>query len=145
MSEIESFSEWVKKKPAAHKAKKASVKNPNIDSFLKSVDNLKKDMDELDVIEKKEKSKPKSKPEGKKPEEKKIDTFKTYKNKRDSEEGKEDEDTDDVDDSMDNSDERLRLPIDVKVPRRIDLPRGEPSRPHALIPGRLGRKEFRPR
>jgi hypothetical protein len=153
MSDLQSFNEWVKGRPA--KPKTPSVKNPAIDAFLKSVDGLKRDMDELDAVEKK---KPKVKPGGDKPDDKKkkekeIDTFKDYKKKRDSED---EENTDDEGDEEEpakrvdgdgvsvrpqsrrnNPDKPLRLPPDRKVQGVPERQRAKPDSPFSSRRKRL--------
>ena len=136
MNELPTFNEWRKGRPAMRRpAKKPSVKNPSIDAFVKSVDSLKKDMDQLDAVEKKVKLKPK--PE-EKPDDKSFDSFKDYKKKRDSEEKVKDDD-DEVDDRPDEIEpegdrhKKLLLPS-RKIPKITPTIRGKvrrPTRPEA--------------
>jgi len=51
---MRSFTEWL---AGLNEGKKPSIKNKDIDAFLKAVDNLKRDLDELDAQEKKPKKK----------------------------------------------------------------------------------------
>lgn len=109
MSELKTFTEWRKGQPRRHHPKNVAVKNPYIDAFVKSVDNLKKDMDTLDATEKKEKPKKDNKS---------FDRFKDYKKKRDLEDKKE-KDHEEADDSN---------PIDDISDEPDDNRPGEPVR-----------------
>lgn len=139
MTDLESFSEWIKRK-GGHKP--ASVKNPNIDSFIKAVDSLKRDMDELDSLEKNPKSK---KPESKKPEKEK-EKPKDVRKKVDPIEDEEDDfvDDDDVldDVDVDRDGEPVRLPPDSKVSRDSERIRRKPNRSDDFGDERLERGEF---
>ncbi len=111
MNDMKTFSEWRKGRPAMRKPRKPSVKNPSIDAFVKSVDSLKKDMDQLDAVEKKVKPKPEGKPEEKPDDKKAFNSFKDYKKKRDSEEGKnQDEEEDDDEEGQQLPDEPVERP-----------------------------------
>lgn len=128
MSEFETFSEWMKRKTDHAGHRPVPAKNPNIDSFLAAVDNLKRDMEELDSVEKKDKMKPKK---VKLDDKKKEDDKKKPDKKRDEDEvdldGEDDDVLDDVD--LDRSGKPLRLPPDRKVPKLPERTGRKPGRP----------------
>jgi hypothetical protein len=133
MTEIVSFSEWLKRTPIKPGKDKPAPKNKSIDAFVKAVDNLKKDLTQLDAIEKKEK--PEKEKEKPKPEDKdKIQGFQKYKDKRDAEQSKDKTDTKsdklDVsnDVSDDSDDKRLRLSPDKQISVRPKILRKESPR-----------------
>lgn len=115
---MRTFHEWLNEAHRPKKSRPVSVKNKDIDAFLKAVDNLKRDMEELDVLEKKPKKKsvPGKEPVAVEPDQ-------------------------DDDDSLDVRDpgEPLRLPPDDEVPGESEDDGGKPSRPDDSPPRRLVR------
>lgn len=134
MSEFETFGEWVKRRAGHEGHRPVPVKNANIDSFLSAVDNLKRDMDELDALEKKEKSKPKkTKPDDKvkqKDKDKKPSDDKAPKKKDKDDDLDDAEDVDVLDDAdLDRPGKPVRLLPDRKVQGKPPVLRGKPNRP----------------
>jgi hypothetical protein len=148
MSDIETFSEWLKKRQTDRhdKNRPVPVKDTHIDSFLSIVDNLKRDLEELDSVEKRQSSKLKLK---KKPEDKPKDKADKVKKKplpddivkKKGDVGDEDFDEFDVlDDALsDRFGEPVRLPSDGKVPDITQRFRRKPDRTPDPRSRRLGR------
>lgn len=102
------FNEWKKKK---------AIKNSGIESFIKSVDVLKKDLEELDTLEKKKKEKP---------------DFKSYKKDKDANIKNKKDDKDNISDKFDNnsSNKSSGLPTNDRISKQSDKSRTKSDSPN---------------